>query len=505
MPDVGTPNRKLVVAAILLALFMAAMEATVVATAMPTVVAELSGLELYGWVGSIYMLAATVTIPLWGKLSDLAGRKPVMLIGLAVFLVGSIASGMAPTMGALIAFRAVQGVGAGALQPIAMTIIGDIFTVDERAKMQGLFGAVWGVAGIAGPLLGGLIVKALSWRFVFYINVPFGFLSGALLITFFKEEVKRGSKKVSFDALGAVLLTATILSLLAATGGKWPLVLGPLSLALFALFLVVERRAEEPILPLKLFSNRVIAVSSPVCALLGAVMMASLMYTPLFVQAVRGGSPTDGGSSVALMLVGWPLASAASARLLVKYGYRPLVRAGLVTLFVATVGLALAVRSDAPLNVFRAVMFAMGAGMGLVMTAMLIAVQDSVDWQERGVATSSAMFFRTIGGTILVGALGGLLAHGVDGAVPQADLAKMLGPERLLGIPRDKLASYADALRHAMGPLFAVIAGSGLVALAIGFGFPKVRVKKSGGELKPPEASRGPAKAGPEAPAQAFD
>src|SRR5580658_7921380 len=313
------PNRKLVVAAILLAMFMAAMEATVVATAMPTVIADLSGLELYGWVGSIYMLATTVTIPLWGKLSDLRGRKSVMLIGLAVFLVGSVASGMAPSMKALIAFRAIQGIGAGALQPIAMTIIGDIFTVEERARIQGVFGAVWGVAAICGPLLGGLIVKALSWRFVFYVNVPFGLLSGAMLVTFFKENAERARDKITFDALGAVLLVVTILSVLGAASGRGgALFLVPLAIATLIAFLVVERRAKQPILPLHLFAKKVISVSSAVSALLGAVMMGSLMYTPLFVQAVRGGSPTDGGTSVAPMLIGWPLASATSARLLVK-------------------------------------------------------------------------------------------------------------------------------------------------------------------------------------------
>jgi len=489
-----TPNRKLVVAAILLGMFMAAMEATVVATAMPTVVADLSGLELYGWVGSIYMLATTLTIPLWGKSSDLFGRKPVMLAGLAVFLVGSIASGLAPTMGALIAFRAVQGVGAGGIQPIAMTIIGDIFTVEERARMQGIFGAVWGVAGIAGPLLGGLIVKATSWRFVFYVNVPFGVLSAAILVFFFKENVARSDKRLSFDALGASLLMVAVLALLGAAGGTKPLLLAGLSVAAFVAFVLAERRAKEPILPLHLFSNKVIAISSPVCALVGAVMMGALMYTPLLVQAVRGGSPTDGGSSVAPMLVGWPLASATSARLLMKYGFRPLVRAGLVTIAAATIGLAWSIRVDAPLNVFRVVMFAMGSGMGFVMTAMLIAVQDSVDWKERGVATSSAMFFRTIGGAVMVGALGGLLAHGVGDAVPKADLAKMLGPDRAAGIPAEKIASYADALRHAMGPLFVVVAGCALLALAIGLRFPAVRVKnraaaaKAEGPVAPPIA-----------------
>jgi EmrB/QacA subfamily drug resistance transporter len=472
-------NRKLVVASILLAMFMAAMEATVVATAMPTVVAELSGLELYGWVGSIYMLATTVTIPLWGKLSDLRGRRPVMLAGLVVFLLGSILSGMATSMQSLIVFRAIQGVGAGALQPIAMTIIGDIFTIEERAKMQGVFGAVWGVAGIVGPLLGGLIVKALSWRWVFYVNVPFGLLSGALLIMFFKERA-RAKKEVSFDFGGAVLLSVCILSVLGASAGSRTSVLAPVALVSLVLFVMVQKRVKEPILPLALFQNRVLAVGSAVSGLLGAVMMASVMYTPLYVQAVRGGTPTDGGTAVAPMLIGWPLASALSARLLVKMGFRPLVRAGLVSLVIAGVALAYAVSNGSSLTLIRVVMFVMGAGMGLVTTALIIAVQDAVEWHQRGVATSSQMFFRTIGGAVIVGALGALLARGVAGVVPEKDLAKMLGPERTAGIPKETLASYADSIGGAMVPLFWVIAGASIATMLLGFFFPDVRVKARG-------------------------
>ena len=257
-PSPTTENRKLVVTAILLAMFMSAMEATVVATAMPTVVSELSGLELYGWVGSIYMLATTVTIPLWGKLADLYGRKPVMLAGLVVFLVGSIASGMATDMRSLILFRAIQGIGAGALQPIALTIVGDIFTIEERAKMQGVFGAVWGVAGMAGPLLGGLIVKALSWRWVFYVNVPFGIFSGILLLVmYFKENIRRtgiGSRRSTLQ--GAILLALCVLSILGASSGRDVALLAPVCARhALRLFLWIQTRAKEPILPLRLFQQ----------------------------------------------------------------------------------------------------------------------------------------------------------------------------------------------------------------------------------------------------------
>jgi EmrB/QacA subfamily drug resistance transporter len=485
-PSVVT-HRPFIVAAILLAMFMAAMEATVVATAMPTVVADLSGLDLYGWVGSIYMLATTVTIPLWGKLADLSGRRNVMLAGLFVFLVGSVGSGMSPTMTSLIVFRAIQGVGAGALQPTAMTIIGDIFTIQERAKMQGVFGAVWGIAGITGPLLGGLIVKVLTWRWVFYINVPFGVLSAVFLVRYFHERDRPKGQKTSLDVLGAITLTACVLSVLGAAGGTRVAVFAPLSLVTLGLFLFVERRAKEPILPLSLFRSRVISVSSAVSFLLGAIMMATLMYTPFYVQAVRGGSATDGGTAVAPMLIGWPLASAFAARLLVKMGFRPLVRLGLLLLLVSGVALAWAVRAEAPLNVFRVTMFVMGGGMGLTTMTMLVSVQDAVDWKQRGVATASSMFFRTIGGALIVGALGAVLSRGLSDVIPEEVLRKML-TVRGEGNAEVQAAfsRYAHDIAPPMAPLFTTIAVLALLALAIGLAFPDVKVKSRAQSAAPP-------------------
>ncbi len=480
------PNRRFIVIAILLAMFMSAMEATVVATAMPTVVADLSGLALYGWVGSIYMLATTVTIPLWGKLADLSGRRAVMLAGVVVFLVGSVGCGLSPTMTSLIVFRAIQGIGAGAIQPTSMTIVGDIFTIEERGKMQGVFGAVWGIAGIMGPLLGGFIVKVLTWRWVFYVNVPFGIVSALVLVRFFKERERPKAEKSSLDVLGAVTLTACVLAVLGAAGGTHPLVLVPVAVAALALFLYVEGRAKEPLLPLALFRSRVIAVSSVVSFLLGAVMMATLMYTPFYVQAVRGGSATDGGTTVAPMLVGWPIASALAARVLVTRGFRPMVRLGVVLLAATGVGLALAVRADADLNVFRALMFVMGAGMGLATMSLLIAVQDAVRWNQRGVATASTMFFRTIGGALIVGALGAVLSRGLAAVIPEDVLRKML---TVRGDGADEMTAtfvrYAHDIAPPMAPLFQTIAGLALLALVIGLAFPDVKVRHAPTEQSP--------------------
>lgn len=471
-------NRPLTVAAVLLSSFMAAMEATVVATAMPTVVSDLHGLELYGWVGSIYMLATTLTIPVWGKLADTLGRRSIMLAGMAVFLLGSAASGFAWSMTTLVVFRAVQGAGAGALQPVGLTIVSDIFTLEERSKIQGLFGAVWGLAGMIGPLLGGLIVHAFSWRWVFFLNLPFGFLAGVLLWTFFHEKKRGVQEGRTLDWLGAVLLCVSIVSLLAGAGGEWPLLTLPLAAVSFVLFIRTELRAPAPLVPLSLFSIKAIGVASICGTLMGAAMMGTLMYVPLFVQAVRGGTPTEAGSAVAPMLIGWPIASALSGRILPMIGYRPLVRGGLSIVGISTLGLWLALTHEAGANSVRAIMLFFGTGMGFANTALFIAVQESVDWSRRGVATASSMFFRTIGGALATGALGVVLANAVAGKMPPEVLTSLLGPERGHGLDATVVLGFAATIRTGMLPIFAIVAVIGLLAFAVSWTFPKLAIER---------------------------
>src|SRR5579859_5280551 len=293
-------HRPLTVVGVLLAMFMSAMEATVVGTVMPTVVQKLGGIELYGWTGAVYLLAATVTMPLYGKLADLYGRKPVMMLGMAFFLAGSMASGLSRTMMQLIAFRAVQGLGAGGLQPIAMTVVGDIFRPAERARIQGVFGAVWGVAAMSGPLLGGLIVHVLSWRWVFFINVPFGVVSAVLITSFFHEPVQK--KDHTLDIAGTVLLASAIVALLLGVTRVEPLIMLPLAVLLLVGFVLVELRAREPVLSVALLRRPVIGVSNTAGALVGSVMSSTVIYLPLYVQGVLGGSVTSAGAAVAPML-----------------------------------------------------------------------------------------------------------------------------------------------------------------------------------------------------------
>jgi EmrB/QacA subfamily drug resistance transporter len=468
-------SRPLTVVALLLGLFLAAMEMTVVSTAMPTVVAELGGLPLYAWAFAGYMLATTVTVPIWGKLADLRGRKPVLLAGIGLFLAGSLACGQAESMAALIAWRAVQGLGAGAMQPVTFTIIGDLFDVHERGRMQGLFGGVWGIAGLAGPFVGGWIVHSVGWRWIFWVNVPFGLASAAVLAVAYHERPERHPHRL--DVAGAALLSiAVVAALLAARSQGAGLVAIPVAAAAAAAFLAVERRAREPLLPLDLFSTRVMAVASAAGALMGAAMFATVTYVPLWVQSVLGRPPTAAGAAIAPMALGWPVASAIAGRLVARLGYRPLLLTGFATSAAAAVLTAVALRPGTPLPVVQALMAAYGAGLGIANPPLLIAVQTSVPWNRRGVATASTLFFRTIGGTLAVGLLGGVLAHALAAAGARPELVQgLLGPARQLLDPAE-VAAVAGALQGAMATVFWTGAVIACTAFAVVLAFPQVPV-----------------------------
>jgi EmrB/QacA subfamily drug resistance transporter len=469
-------SRPLTVVSVLLGMFLAAMEMTVVSTAMPTVVGELGGLSLYAWAFSAYMLTATVTVPIHGKLADLYGRKPVLLAGIALFLVGSSGCGFAGSMGALIAWRAVQGLGAGAIQPVSLTIVGDLFELRERARMQGIFGAVWGLAGLVGPVLGGAIVHVLGWRWIFWVNLPFGIASAAVLAIAYHERPERHPHRL--DLPGAALLSIAVMALLfAARSGAAALAALPVGALALAAFFLVERRAPEPLLPLDLFAQRVMAVSSATGALLGAAMLATVTFVPLWVQAILGASPTAAGAAIAPMAVGWPLASTLAGRLLPSLGYRRLLLGGLATSFLAGIGLALLLGPGVSLLVPQGLTFAYGVGLGLANTPLILAVQTSVPWRRRGIATASAMFFRTMGGTLSVGILGGVLAVGLARAGAAPGIAeKLLGADRA-ALSAAEVASVGGALQGAMEIVFWSVAGIAAAALLVATRFPRLSVE----------------------------
>src|SRR5207253_462462 len=373
-----TKKTKIIVTiALMLGMSLAALDTTIVGTALPSIVGKLGGITLYSWVFSAYLLTSTSTVAVYGKLADLFGRKPLFLFGTAVFLIGSMASGAAQSMEQLILFRAIQGLGAGAVLPIVLTIIGDIFALEERAKVQGLFSGVWGVSSIIGPALGGVIVDHFSWRWVFYINLPFGLLSAFLLIVSLKEHVER--KKHSIDYVGSLLLTVGIVALLFALlqgGVTWAWISLPslglfiLAIVLLVLFLFQEARASEPILPLTLFTNRIITISSIGGVILGVVMFGITSYVPLFVQGVKGGTATSAGITLGPLLLAWPIAATLSSKLIIRAGYR--LTAGLgAFLVVIGVGMVTLFQVNTGLPFIVVAMLVIGSGLGLMSTAFV--------------------------------------------------------------------------------------------------------------------------------------
>lgn len=443
------PSRALIVAALTLAIFLSAMEATVVATAMPTVVADLGGIEVYGWVGSVYLLASTVTVPLFGKLSDRQGRKPVLLGGVALFVLGSLASGLATTIEQLVVFRAVQGLGAGAMGPTVLTVVGDLYPPAERGRIQALFSTVWGVAGVAGPMIGGGIVAVASWRWVFLINLPFGLAAAVALGLVYREE-PRPAPRTPLDLAGAAALLVASVALLLGASQVSPLLATLVGVAGAALFLAVEQRAADPVLPLGLLGERLVAVTAGANFLLGAAMSSTVTYLPLHVQGVLLESPAHAGVVVAPMLVGWPIASALTSRMLVRTGYRRPIWLGTALCAAATTLLVPLVGARSGELALGAVMLAYGFGMGLTNSAMMIGVQASVGWDQRGVVTALTIFARTMGGALGVGALGGLLAARLDPAVLPTVRA-LLDPH---GASVAASPEVVAALATATGPLF---------------------------------------------------
>ena len=454
---------------------MAALEMTVVSTAMPTVIGDLGGIQHYSWVFTAYLLSSTVTVPLYGKLADLYGRKPIMLLGIALFLLGSAASGLSQSMNQLIVFRTLQGLGAGSMQPTALTIAGDIFELKERARIQGVFGSVWGIAGLIGPMVGGVIVHYFSWRWVFYINVPFGIASTALLAVGLHERIER--KRHSIDVLGAVLLAAAIILLLAAFQG---LVQGAICAALATALLVFlvrwERRVQEPLLPLDLFRRRVMAVASSAGGLIGAAMLSTVAFVPLFVQGVLGKTPVEAGSAITPMVVGWPIASAISGRLIPRIGFRIPIRVGLGISAMSALALAIFLGPGCGLLVPAWGTACFGLGLGFANTALLIAVQTSVTWEQRGVATASTMFFRTVGGALALGGLGAVLAAGFrhDPSIPAWAANQLLGPDHGASLGAAVLARLGGLLAERLQIIFWLIFALSAASFLISWMFPPV-------------------------------
>jgi EmrB/QacA subfamily drug resistance transporter len=414
--DVGLRSeRGPILLAVMLSVGLVAIDSTILATAVPSVVDDLGGFTQFPWLFSVYLLGQAVSVPLYSKLADQYGRKPMMLIGVGLFLLGSLLCGLGWNMLSLIVFRAVQGLGAGAVMPISMTIVGDIYSLEERAKVQGYLASVWAIAAVVGPTLGGVFADYVSWRWIFFVNLPIGAAAAFMLWRRFEERVERANHR--FDVLGASLLTVGgVLLLLALLEGgvEWgwasatSITLFVVAALLLVGFVVVQTRAAEPVLPLWVFQQRVILSAILVSLLVGVLLMGLTTYIPLFAQTVLGHGAVTSGFALAALTLGWPLAASNAGRLYLTIGFRATIVIGAVIALVGTL-LLLPIDGDSSLWYVALPCFVMGLGFGFAAAPAVILAQSAVDWQSRGVTTGATMFARSVGSAIGVAVFGALV------------------------------------------------------------------------------------------------
>jgi len=414
----------------MLSVSLVAIDSTVIATAVPSVVANLGGLAQFPWLFSVYLLAQAVTVPLYGKLADVFGRKPVMLFGIGMFLLGSILCGLAWSMPALIAFRAIQGVGAGAIQPMSLTIAGDIYSLEERGKVLGYMASVWAISAVVGPTMGGVFSQYLSWRWIFFVNVPLCLVAAAVLLRSFHEKVMRRRHKLDYTG-GALLFVGCALVLLGLLEGgqAWPWwsaagIGVPLAgLVVLICFVFAQRRAAEPVLPLWIFRDRTLLASSLVSMFVGAVVLGLTSYVPLFVQGALGTGPLVAGFALATLTLGWPLTASQSSKVYMRIGFRATALIGSAMVIAASVFATLLSTRSTVVQV-SAVCFLVGAGMGLVAAPTLILAQTTVGWAERGVVTGNNMFSRSLGSAVGVAIFGAIANASMRSNVDSAAIAE---------------------------------------------------------------------------------
>jgi EmrB/QacA subfamily drug resistance transporter len=483
-PALGLSHRaKLeVLFAVMLGLFLGALDQTIVGPALPTIVTQLNGNDLYVWVVTSYLLTSTISVPFWGKLSDLYGRKPMFIIGIVIFLVGSALSGLSQNMGQLILFRGIQGIGAGALFPIALAIIGDLFSPAERGKYQGLFGAVFGVAFVAGPLIGGWLTENISWHWIFYVNIPIGvvslFVIGRLLPTVRNKRAER-----NFDILGGVIFTiATTLLLIGLTEKglinsatnalydwtDWQV--GGLILAGFVgylAFIWAETRAKEPIVPLHLFRNRTYASSMISTFFAAFAFFGAIVFLPRWFQIVQGFSPTNSGLAALPLVVGLIGSSIGSGLIVARTGRYKWLLVGAISLMAVAMLLMTQLRADTPVPVVWLWMFIAGLGVGPTFAVFTLVVQNAVPFQFLGVATSNLTFFRQIGGSVALAIVGTVFSTEIVKQLPVQVAASGMSPASLGQIGQAAQSGHLD---------FNQLIGTGDLATKVQAAFPTMPV-----------------------------
>ncbi|MGH9022883.1 MAG: MDR family MFS transporter [Acidimicrobiia bacterium] len=476
-PDLTHRQILVIFSGLMLGMFLAALDQTIVATALPTITGELGGLNHLSWVVTAYLLASTVSTPLYGKLGDLYGRRRLFQIAIVIFLVGSILSGLARNMAQLIIFRAIQGVGGGGLLVLAQAIIADVVPPRQRGRYQGFFGAVFGASSVAGPLLGGFFTDQLSWRWVFYINIPLGIVALFVTSVVLPAGLRRGNPRVDYAGVGVLTAAVSCIVLFTTWGGTeyaWasPMILGLIAAAvlLLAALWAIERRAPEPVVPAHLFSVRTFNVATSVSFIVGVAMFGAISFLPLFVQVVNGASATNSGLLLLPLMVGLLLASVGSGQAITRTGrYKvfPVIGTALAALtmfLLSTMG-----TSTSPATV-TAFMVLLGTGLGFTMQTLVLATQNSVPARDLGAATSSVSFFRSMGGSIGVALFGALFNSGLGNRLDRLSLAvgdtRALSPEAIRLLPAESSHAVASAFAASLTSVFLLAVP--LVVLAFG-------------------------------------
>ncbi|MED5020929.1 MDR family MFS transporter [Paenibacillus chibensis] len=474
-------QRKFILTGILVSTFLSAIEGTVTGPAGPAIISSFGGMKLLSWIFTAFLLTMAVSTPVFGKISDLYGRKPVFQIGSLLFIIGSLLCSFSQNMEQLILFRAIQGIGAGAIVPVTFTIIGDVYRIEERAKIQGMISSVWGISSLIGPLVGGYFVDYLNWRWIFGFNVPFGIVSMWLIARYFHESREK-REKTQIDVAGAVTFTVGMTALLfaLATGGQFFAWTSPLLILCFILavlflgaFIFIESRVAEPMLPLKLFRIRDISVSTVASILTSALLIGLTTYTPLWIQGVMGKNATMSGLTMAPMSIGWLFGSVFGSRLILTAGSRKTTVIGLAGIVIGAAGLAI-ITGSTPHYILLIYTFIYGLGFGYSTTVFTIIAQSSVGYSLRGASTALNMFVRSLGQTVGVAVFGTFINVSIANRiaaqpglenVKQEEVNQLLTPEGSASMPQELWGQLKHILEGSLHSLYVVMAVIAVISL----------------------------------------